>query len=214
MAHRLPTEFYLAESPGSSRAVEQMCAVAAARPRSEAVAVAPANVAQAVELLFGTGLGVVGSFRDRDLEDLIGLARLSVATGATEIALPGLVLEDSVALTRLRSVLGMSTPVTIDVTARDGRVDFDRADDALRLGADFLSYAPGRSGVGVSAPRQVADLAALVQTHGAGALKIASTEDHHLIALRDSRTGDLFARARVCVPVGEPPHEPEERPEE
>lgn len=198
--HRLPTEFYLAESPGSGRAVEQMCAVAAAQPRSEAVSVAPANVGRAAELLFGTGLGVVASFDNDDLDDLVDLARLSVATGATEIALPLLVLDDSAALIRIRSVLGTSTPVTIDVTMVDGGVDFDRADEALRLGANFLSYAPGRSTSGFSAPHQVTELVARVRAHGAGAVKIASTNDHHLIVLRDNRIGGLAEGSRVRVP--------------
>ena len=63
MAGQLQTELFMYPRPGGQDLVERICAHATNRPAHHvvAVSVAPTNVAQASDLLFGTGIGVVST---------------------------------------------------------------------------------------------------------------------------------------------------------
>jgi len=197
MAGQLQTELYLHPRPGGQDLVERICAHATNRPTQEvvAVAVAPTNAAQASDLLFGTGIGVVSAI-DHLSTDLIDEARRSVAKGATEIALPPLVLDHAATLTRLRSRVGPVTPVTVRMDDTHERLDVDAAERALRLGADFISYAPYAASP--TACQDIAALLALAESLQLGGVKIEATDASHA-ALIQSKAHP--AMARLCVPL-------------
>ena len=197
MAGQLQTELFMYPRPGGQHLVERICAHATNRPAHHvvAVAVAPTNVAQASDLLFGTGIGVVSTI-DHLSTDLIDEARRSVAKGATEIALPPIVLDQSATLTRLRSRLGPVTPVTVHMADTHERLDVDAAERALRLGADFVSFAPHAASP--TACRDIDALLALAESLQLGGVKIEAADPSHA-ALIQSKAHP--AMARLCVPL-------------
>ena len=200
MAGQLPTELYIFPRPGGSAVIERMCAQATNRPASDvvAVAVAPENVAQTADLLFGTGVGVVSTIDDLTI-DLIDQVRRSVAQGATEIALPPMVLDQTAMLTRLRSRLGPVTPVTVCMTDTDGGVDLAAAAAALRLGADYISFAPRTASP--AAHRDIAALLGLAQELQLGGVKIVATDANHLPFLQSGIPTLESIAARLCMPM-------------
>ena len=200
MAGQLPTELYIHPRPGGADAVERICAHATNRPNEDviAVAVAPANVAQASDLLFGTGVGVVSTIDDLSI-NLIDEARRSVAKGATEIALPPMVLDQTATLTRLRSRLGPATPVTVGMAQSGEGLDLAVAEQALRLGADYVSFAPDMASP--TACQDIVTLVTLAHNLELGGVKIAVTEASHVALLHSTTLTELPMAARFCVPI-------------
>lgn len=201
MYPHVSTELYLQDKPASVAAVEHMCSVATRRSPFEALAIAiavtPPNVARASALLFGTGIGVISALDDAD--DFVGQARVSVANGATEIALPRLILDQASTLKNLMMFLGSATPVTVDITTNDGAASLDSAEHALGLGVDFVAYMPIPASLNSTA--QSANLVALVGAMGLGGVKLAATTEHHLVVLDDNEWARCPGNARVCIPV-------------
>ncbi len=204
MHGRLETEYYLRERPASAAAVEHACALAVARPRDEvvAVAVAPANVARAANLLFGTGIGIVSSLDDDDPERMLAQARLSVATGATEVALPRATIDQLAVVRYLKSFLGSSTALTVDITTMTGAASLGVAEQAMLSGADFVAFSPTQHTMNAAA--QAAGLVALAEQLGLGGIKLASGSCHHLVALRESEWARTAGKSRLCLPVDPP----------
>ena len=200
MTGHLPTEFYMNPRPGDAGAVERMCALATNRPCEDvvAVAVAPANVGQAADLLFGTGVGVVSAIDDLSI-DWIDQARRSVAQGATEIALPPMVLHHETMLTRLRSRLGPVTPVTVGVPFTFEGLDVAAAELALRLGADYVSFLP--SADLQTARRDIAALLALAHHLELGGVKIAVNGPCDAAFLHSETSQTMPWAARLCLPI-------------
>jgi len=204
MGHRLPTELFLPTRPGSVDAVEHVCALATTNSHSDAVAVAvaPSNVSRASDLLFGTGIGIVSVLDDEDPSNFIGQARLSVATGATEVALPAVVFYRAAIVMDLKSFLGSTTPLTVDITTPEGNASLDHAEHALVLGADYVAYAPTATATNTAG--QTANLVALIGELQLGGLKVASTSDHHLVALHNDDWAMTPGNSRLCVAVSLP----------
>lgn len=192
------------DRPGAPATIERACALAAARPRGEAIAVAvdASNVSRAADLLFGTGIGVVGTLGDQPAGSLVNQARVGVATGATEIAVHSVRLDQEAVLRDLKTFLGSATPLTVDVTFDDA-VDLDAAEHALVLGADFVSFSPTERSTDVAA--QVANLLALACELRLGGVKIAALTDEHRAAHRRALRSNDWAigpgRARLRLPV-------------
>ncbi len=201
MYTHVPTELYLQSGPASAAAIEHMCSVATSRSpfeaRAIAIAVAPPNVGRASALLFGTGIGVISTFDNA--EDLVGQARLSVAHGATEIALPRLILDRASTLRALKVFLGSATPVTVDITTGDGAASLDSAEHALRLGVDFVAYTP--TNVSLNSTAQAAKLVALAGELRLGGVKLGATSEHHLVLLDEDDWARCPGNARLCVSV-------------
>lgn len=200
----LQTEFYVPDRPGAPATIERACAIAASHPRGETVAVAvdASNVSRAASLLFGTGIGVVGALGDQPADSVVNQARISVATGASEIAVHSIRLDQQAVLRDLKTFLGSTTPLTVDVTF-DHRVDLDAAEHALVLGADFVSFSPTEQSVGVDS--QIANLLALAGELRLGGVKVgALTDDHstaHRLALRENEWAAEPGRSRLRLPV-------------
>ncbi len=197
MYHELPTELFLPNRPATPGQVEYVCAQATAAPAVTAVAVAPSNVSRASNLLFGTGVGVVSSLDDPT--DLVDQARLSLATGATEIALPSIALDQSAIVKNLKSFLGTTTPLTVNITAPDGGASLDDAEHALVLGANYVAYAPSESVP--DAAQHMANLVALAGELQLGGVKVAGTSDHHVVVLRENAWAMTPGNSRLCIPV-------------
>jgi len=200
MAGQLPKELYIDGRPGGADAVERICTHAANRAAEDvvAVAVSPANVAQASDLLFGTGIGVVSSI-DVHTRDLIDQARRSVVEGATEIALPRLELNQVAVLTRLRARLGPFIPVTIALTETNGAIDMAAAEQALRLGADYVSFSASAASTTVS--QDVVALLALADELKLGGVKITATTANQASRLKLETSARASVAIRLCVPI-------------
>jgi hypothetical protein len=200
MARQLPKELYIDPRPGGPDVVERICAHATNRPAEDvvAVAVSPINVAQASDLLFGTGIGVVSSI-DVRTRDLIDQARRSVAEGATEIALPRLELNQVAVLTRLRARLGPFIPVTIRLTETNGAIDMAAAEEALRLGADYVSFSANAASTTIS--QDVLALLALADDLKLGGVKITATTGNQASSLKLETSTRARAATRLCVPI-------------
>ena len=119
-----------------------------------------------------------------------------MAKGATEIALPPIVLDQSATLTRLRSRLGPVTPVTVHMADTHERLDVDAAERALRLGADFVSFAPHAASP--TACRDIDALLALAQDLQLGKVKIEAADPSHAALLQAKA---LPTMARLCIPL-------------
>jgi hypothetical protein len=200
MAGQLPKELYIDPRPGGPDAVERICAHATNRPAEDvvAVAVSPTNVAQASDLLFGTGIGIV-SLIDVRTRGLIDQARRSVAEGATEIALPRLELNQVAVLTRLRARLGPFIPVTIRLTETNGAIDMAAAEEALRLGADYVSFSANAASTTIS--QDVLALLALADDLKLGGVKITATTGNQASSLKLETSTRARATTRLCVPI-------------
>ena len=204
MGNRLPTELFLHTRPGSADAVEHVCALATTNSQGDAVAVAvaPSNVSRASDLLFGTGIGIVSVLDDDNPSNFIGQARLSVATGATEVALPAVVFYRAAIVKDLKSFLGSTTPLTVDITTPEGNASLDRAEHALVLGADYVAYVP--TATTANAAGQMANLVTLIGELQLGGVKVASTSDHQIVALRNNEWAMAPGNSRLCVAVSSP----------
>ena len=191
----IPTELVLVDDAASTTAIEAACRYATSSLEHDTVAVAVdvAHAKQAADLLFGTGVGAL-SVLDPG-QPLRDQARRSVAAGATEVALP---LVGLPAIADLRLYLGSQVPLTIDVTSASG-LDLSAAEQALRIGADFVSLRPD-----FSTPQGLADsalllgLASQLRLGGVklGAPHAADRQVHDII---DAHEWAKAGRARVCL---------------
>ena len=202
MHDQLPIELYLPNRPGTPGEVEHMCDIATtqADAGTVAIAVAARNVSRAASLLFGTGIGVVGCCESAEDAPFVNQARLSVAAGATEVALPSVALDRAAVLEQLKAFLGTTTPLTVDVTTPAGDVSLDHAEHALVLGADYVGYSPTAETTNASG--QLANLVALAGELQLGGVKLAGAADHRIVVLRENAWAMRPGNTRVCVPVG------------
>lgn len=201
MHNDLPTELYLLNRPGTPSQVERVCEQATTNidGGTVAVAVAASNVSRAALLLFGTGIGIVGSLDEARESEFVGQARLSLAAGATEISLPSIALDQTAVVKNLKAFLGTATPLTVDITTTTGEASLDHAEHALVLGANFVAYAPPADAANVSG--QMANLVALTGELRLGGVKLAGTSDHPAIVLRENEWAMTPGNSRLCLPV-------------
>jgi hypothetical protein len=138
---QLPVELCLTGAATSTAEIERACEGATRHrgvERAIALAVDATHVLQAAQLLFGTGVVVVGIVGDNDSDvDPTIASRQVLAAGADEIELAGRLLDPGVGM-NIRAAVGGDVPLTVNVPNLAGSIDLASVERAILGGADFV----------------------------------------------------------------------------